>query len=195
LGILLELEPPREKYYHGWGEKCLGAKLTICSWTLTFPDITGRPTSFTFDLVSGESPLILGQEVRQYCNTFNLSEQKYICMQRPTDKQERYVFTYLVPTDSRLRIDLAPHPLSVKSTLLGNVHTTAKRTPLAFCKRVHRYTHATPEQMRTLCKDANMLDEALLKAIDTVFKACEVCAKNGKAITKSLPHARQSSIQ
>lgn len=104
----------------------------------------------------------------------------YICMRRPTDNGERYLYTYLISEDTRLRLDLAPHPLSVKRTLLGNIHTTAKRAPLVFCKRVHRYTHAPPEQMKSLCKEANMLDADLIEAIDKVFNACEVCAKNGR---------------
>lgn len=180
LGITLSLDPPRERYYQGWGEDCLGAKLIVCSWTLTTQDIAGKPTALTFDLVQGKSPLIIGQDIRQYCNTFNLTEQKYIRLKRPTDDAERYLYTYLVPGDSRLRLDVAPHPLSVKRTLLGNIHSSAKRAPLTLCKRIHRYTHATPEEMRVLCKDANMLDDALDEAIDKVFAACEVCAKNGR---------------
>lgn len=133
LGIKLVLEPPRERYYLGWGEECLGQKPIICSWTLTLHDVTGKPTSFTFDLVRGSSPLILGQDIRQYCNTFNLSAQKYVCMRRPTENGDRYLYTYLVAEDSRLCLDLAPHPLSVTKTLLGNIHTTAKRAPLVFC--------------------------------------------------------------
>lgn len=195
LGIHLTQDPPRDTYYHGWGENCLDARPIVCSLTLTVQDVTGKPTSFTFDLVHGKSPLILGQDVRQHCNTFNLTEQRYIRIKRPTDDAERYTFTYIIPEDSRLRLDIAPHPLSVKRTLLGNIHAGVKRAPLVFCKRVHRYTHATPEEMRILCKDANMLDEALEQAIDKVFAACEICAKNGRPKSSrkvSLTHVNEA---
>lgn len=74
LGIPLKLEPPREKHLHGWGDQCLGARMTVCSWTLTILDTTGKPTAFTFDLVSGSSPLIIGMDVRAHCNTYNLGD-------------------------------------------------------------------------------------------------------------------------
>ena len=194
MGIPFEVEPPREKYYHGWGDECYGARLTICSWTITIHDINGKPTAFTFDLVSGSSPLILGQDVREHCNTFNLTDQRYIQMRRPHDDAHRYLFTYLVPTDQRLRLDIAPHPRSSKKTLLGNIHTSVKREPLAFCKRVHRYTHATPEEMMILCKDADMMGPELEDAIKRVFGACEICAKNGRPLPSkkvSLTHVNQ----
>lgn len=165
---------------HGWGEDCLGAKPIVCSWTLTIHDVTGKPTALTFDLVQGNSPLIVGMDVRAYCNTYNLGDQKYISLKRPTDTQQRTLFTYLVPDDSRLRLDIAPHPLSFVSTLLGNVSTTAARTPLVFIKRIHRYTHATKEEMKTLCQDANILNDQLNDTIEKVFDACEVCTKNGR---------------
>ena len=169
--------------------------MTVCSWSITVHDNAGKPTSFTFDLVPGNSPLILGQEVRAYCNTFNLAEQRYIQMRRTYDDDYRYLFTYIVPQDRRLRLDLAPHPLSTKETLLGNIHANAKRQPLAFCKRVHRYAHATPEEMKTLCMEAGMLDDELTAAIERVFQACEVCAKNRRPPPSkkvSLSHVSQA---
>ena len=70
LGIPLSLEPPWERYYHGWGQDCLNAKMTVCSWTMTVQDTRSKPTSFTFDLVEGNAPLILGMDIRQYTNTY-----------------------------------------------------------------------------------------------------------------------------
>ena len=195
LGIPFEIDPPRERYYHGWGDECLGARMIVYSWTITIHDVHGKPTSFTFDLVSGNSPLILGQEIREHCNTFNLANEKYIQMRRPHDDDYRYHYTYLLPSDRRLRLDIAPHPMFTKRTLLGNIHTNAKRQPLAFSKRVHRYTHATADEMKLLCKEADMLDKQLEAAIEQVCNACDVCAKNGRPVpTKkvSLTHVNQA---
>lgn len=177
LSIPLELDPPREHYMHGWGDKCLGARSITSSWTLTIQDTQGKPTSLTFDLVTGSSPLIVGNDVRKYCNTYNLENQPYLRIRRPTDDSDRYLFTYLVPEDNRSRIDIAPHPLSAKTTLLGNIHTTSARKPLAFSKRVHRYTHAPAAEMKRLCTEAGLFSKELEKAIDKVCAACEVCAK------------------
>lgn len=172
--------------------------MTVCSWTLNTYDTTGKLTSLTFDLVPGTSPLILGMDIRAYCNTFNLGDQKYIKMQRPHDNAERILFTYLVPEDKRLRLDIAPHPRSVVRTLLGNIQTTAQRTPMTFCKKIHRYTHATKDEMRTLCQDARMLDPELEQAIENVCDACEICAKNGepkRSKKVSLTHVNEAFNQ
>ena len=138
--------------------------------------------------------MILGMDGRKYTNTFNLHVQRYLDMKRPTDKENRIFFTYIAEGGERLRLDIAPHPLSTASTLLGNIHTTTKRTPLAFCKRVHRYTHATADEMRDLCKDGGILNDELDNAIERVVSACDICTKNGrpKPTTKvSLSHVNE----
>lgn len=180
LGIPLVLDPPRDNYLHGWGDECLGAKPIVRSWTLTVHDVTEKPTALTFDLVQGSSPLIVGMDVRAYCNTYNLGSQRYILMKRPTDTEKRTLFTYIVPDDKRLRLDIAPHPRSVVTTLLGNICSSASRAPLVFSKRIHRYTHASKDETKSLCRDANILNEELEQAIDKVHDACEICAKNGR---------------
>lgn len=122
----------------------------------------------------------------------------YIRLKRPTDIQERILFTYILPNDCRLRLDLAPHPTSVVQTLLGTTTALTGRSPKNFCKIVHRYTHATEHDMRELCKDADILDPALDAAIKAVCDACKVCAKNGlpKSSRKvSLSHVNEAFNQ
>lgn len=134
-------------------------------------------------------------DVRKYCNTFNLATQRYIEMCRPTDNADRVFYTYLVPNDSRLRLDVAPHPLATVGTLLGNIHTTVQRTPMAFCKRIHRYTHAHPDALREICANARILSEPLDHAIAKVSAACKVCTKNGlpmPARKVSLTHVNEA---
>lgn len=101
-------------------------------------------------------------------------------MKRPTDKHERFLYTYLVSDDNRLRLDISPHPYSMVNTLLGNVHTTSVRAPLAFCKRIHRYTHASESEMQKLCSDASIMIKSMKDAVRAVCDACEICAKNGR---------------
>ena len=55
-----------------------------------------------------------------------------------------------------------------------------KRTPLAFSKKIHRFTHAPPDEIKDLCYNAGILDDELSNAIDTVAAECEVCVKNGR---------------
>ena len=163
--------------------------MITCSWTLTVRDTTGKPTALTFDLVSGQSPLIIGMDIRAHCETFNRDAQKYIRMKRPMDVQKRVLFTYLVSSDRRLRLDIAPHPQSVVGTLLGNIQSSHKRTPGIFRRRIHLYIHASEREMKELCRGAGMMTAELGKAIEEVCAACEVCAKNGAP-----KHSRKVSL-
>lgn len=55
-----------------------------------------------------------------------------------------------------------------------------KRTPLAFSKKLYRFTYAQADEMKNICKTAGILDKSLSKAIDRVSDACKVCTKNGR---------------
>lgn len=98
----------------------------------------------------------------------------------PITSLEPYLPTWCRTTANSVRIDVAPHLLATVGTLLGNIHTTARRAPMAFCKRVHRYTHAHPTELRELCEDAGILDKNLDDLISQVSAACEICNKNGR---------------
>lgn len=164
--------------------------MTVSSWTLTIPNTKGLPTSLTFHLVPGSSPLVVCIDMRAYCDTFNLGQQKYIRMKRPTDKQERCLSTYLVKHDNHRRLDISLHPKSKVSTLLGSVHITAKRAPLAFCKKIHRYTHSSKEEMSAICEDAGLMSDKMGPSIDAVCQASGQERKT-KAVAQSFPHPRQ----
>ena len=110
-------------------------------------------------------------------------------MRRPSDTETRIFFTYLVPGDDRLRLDIALHTLASVSTLLGNVHSKATWAPMTFCKRIHRYTHAPEDELRHICHDAGILTPQLDEAIREVSAACEICAKNGRP-----KHSRKVSL-
>lgn len=52
-------------------------------------DTCGKPTMLTFDLVEGESPLIVGLDIKRYADTLNRHEPPLIIFKRPTDTSER----------------------------------------------------------------------------------------------------------
>lgn len=147
LGINLVLDEPRDVYLHGWGDKCADAKIVKCSWSVTTHDIKGLPTTLTFDLVDGESPLILGLDVKRYANTYNLSSPPYVEFRRPSDNRPRKILTYFGDGDSRLRLEIVPHQYSTSASLMANAHG---RTDLSIAKKVHRFTHAHADEMKAL---------------------------------------------
>lgn len=194
LGIALALEPAREIYFHGWGATCSDAKPIRCSWTLTVLDAEGKPLSLTFDLVSGDSPLIVGLDVTQYTNTMNLSRPRYVTFHRPEDKSPRRMLTYVDDFDdqARLRLEIIPHKKSTITSLMANIMS---RPELCVAKKIHRYTHATSDEMKDLYKGAGILTTKLSEAFDKVYKACEICCRNGRPLNSkklSLTHVNKA---
>jgi hypothetical protein len=50
-------------FYHGYGEVCSDAKITIAIWRLPLVDLNGKPFSIPFYVVQGSSPLLLGNSI------------------------------------------------------------------------------------------------------------------------------------
>lgn len=61
--------------------------------------VNRKPNKVTFDLMQGESPLIMGHDVKQYSNTVNLAESPTTTFWRPMDTCERTFFTYIIKDD------------------------------------------------------------------------------------------------
>ena len=95
LGVPLYLEPIHRPYWHGWGDQCNDQKRVLYNWRVTVNDIHGNPTAFVFDLVDGESPLIVGLNLKKHADTLNRARPPRICFQRPCDTSERTFYTYI----------------------------------------------------------------------------------------------------
>lgn len=148
-------------------------------------DIYGHPIALNFDLVRGDSPLIVGLDVTQFANIINTEEPRHMELQRPTDTRTLSLFTYVSCEDAssrtqRLRIEIIPHARSSVTTLMANINTLGTRKPLALSKKLHRFTHAPAGEIKSMCRTAGILNGDLSRAIDIVDRECEVCAKNGR---------------
>lgn len=203
LGIQLQLSPIRKSYMHGWGSSCHGAKPTACSWTFTTTDINNRATDLTFDLIRGSSPLILGLRVIQFSNQLGSSAniQLYISISGPTDKQPRLFHTYIRTDDRgsdlsiRKRIRLSPSWDTNACALPSKFSINARRSPLVLSRKLHRFTHPHPDEVKRIGRDAGILAKPLDDAIIKVDEAGEVCAKSGtpKPLRKvSLAHINEN---
>lgn len=149
-------------------------------------DIYGHPIALNFDLVRGDSPLIVGLDVTQFANIINTEKPRYMELRRPTDSRTLSLFTYVGCEDAngraqRLRIEIIPHARSSVTTLMANINTLGTRKPLALSKKLHRFTHAPAGEIKSMCRTAGILDGSLSRAIDIVDRECEVCAKNGRS--------------
>jgi len=113
-------------------------------------------------------------------NTYNLRDPTYVKILRPNDKTPRYLFTYLFEGENRLRLHVSPHAMSTATSLLGNAARLSSRNPLIFAKKIHRFTHAGVPALKMLCKQADILNEGLSKALIKVMSSCDIRASSGR---------------
>lgn len=64
MGMKVMVEPPRERYHHGWGQDCAEAKPVVCTWTILVMKINDRPTLLHFCPIEGVSLLMIGLDVK-----------------------------------------------------------------------------------------------------------------------------------
>lgn len=179
LGIDMHLEAPQEVYRHGWGHEGSNAKDIIYTWRLTVNDIYEKPTTFSFDLVDGYSPLIVGLDLKQHSDTINRCKRKHIIFQRPYDTSPRTFYTYLSQDEGnndRLRLNLIAHKNSTYKSLLGR---KGKHIDANAIKKIHRFTHATAKEMKSILTDAGIQDKHIHDICDRVYDSCDICASSG----------------
>ena len=110
-----------------------------------------------FHLVRGESPPVISLDVTQYANFINNEIPRYISIKRPTDTRALAFFTYITTEGSdvktqRLRLEIPSHKDLSITSLMPNISTLGKRTPLDFSKNIHRFTHANADEIKHICK-------------------------------------------
>ena len=170
LAIPMVLKPPHESYQHGWGQRCADAKPIHYTWDLSVNDINSKHTVMTFDLVEGFSPIIVGLDVKRLSDTVNRQTPSFIVFQRPTDTGERTFHTYIAKDEDhndRIRFDILPHSRSTARSLLG---TKVPRQELNMVKKVHRFTHASPKEMKGLFEDAKLTTGGIIQACEKLHR-------------------------
>lgn len=180
LAIPFEVQNPRDIYMHGWGTECANAKQIRCTWELTVMDAHNWPVTFTFDLVDGRSPLIIGLDLKQYADTYNRDMPRIILFRRPGDVREYKMYTYIATDlndNPRLRLEIAPHAKSSIHTLMA---TADKRRELTMAKRIHRFGHASSKDMAKMMKHTGYDMKRITEACDKVFSSCAICASSGR---------------
>lgn len=164
--------------------KCADAKLVKYCWNLTVPYAGGNPATFTFDIANARSPPIIGVDLKLYADTCNLPKKATISFGRPNDVRQFVFFTYIASgqtRNQRLRIDIAPHSRLTIRSLMANL---TKSHDFNLAKRIHRYTHANAEEIKTLLRDAGRLSTSTEFACEKVYKNCKICASSGRPVEK-----------
>lgn len=104
-------ERPKYKYKRGWGHEGLSPQTVVCSWTMAFQDMNGKPTELNFDLFNDDAPLSIGMDVQRFCKTNFIDEPPILTIRRPIDTEPRTVQLYLSgdsPLQLRRRVLIVP---------------------------------------------------------------------------------------
>ena len=176
-------------YRRGWGDKSLGAKPVVCSWTLNIADLRGNPTTLTFELFDEDSPLSVGLNDKQCSVTDLLSATPTLTLARPQDRMHRTIPIYLddVGTEGthgqlkrRLLLDVVGFrtAASLPASSVSTPRTNMRPTTLG--KRIHRYSHAPVGETKRLLALAGMLTPELAEEVDQVAANCDICAMSGQ---------------
>lgn len=163
--ILLRIARCREIYVHGWGNECLDAIPVIGTWELNTFDIKDLPCSFEFDIIRGSSPIIIGLDVGKYAIQNNLAHPPYLNVRRRSDATRRAFDTYVSadagsPLSDRIQGAILPRlQASVTALISSSLARTIERSPNLVLKRIHRLTHTTAAQIKSVCDHAGVLTD------------------------------------
>lgn len=169
LGRKLNLDEPRAVYQRGWGPNAADMAEVIASWSLTMQDLNDRTTTITFDVMDDNSPITMGMDIKRFSITDNTSEPKKLIIHRPSDKEKRVLQTYIAQSDplqARLRLMVIPK-MELNSAMLGEVRRPDNIRPLTMAKRLHALTHAAPDELIRICREARWSSDELEEKSDT----------------------------
>lgn len=134
----------------------------------------------------------------RYSKANNRDHRGVVTFHSPSDKGERSFETYVAPDrqrNERSRIIIVPYP---EETLLSLMASFTKRPALNMVTKMHRYTHATAEEMQNIFDDARIINKDVDAACRKEFEACDICASSGEPQKKkkiSISHVNEALNQ
>lgn len=150
-------------FYHGYGEACSDARLTIGIWNLPLVDLNGVEFRIPFYVFLGSGPLLLGNSVLRYSRIDGPKHLLIITEKAGLSTTPLILQTY---TTASLRTHLHVIPCrtdqmctffqSVSSFTASAYSHRSKPSNARDCRqfalRLHGATHLSLADMRTLCK-------------------------------------------
>lgn len=126
--------------------------------------------------MDGESPLLVGIDLKKFSNSNEMENEHNFIFKSPTDTKQR-VFNTDIAKDQKLNprlwLDLAPCSGSTVGSLMQGI---VRNKDLNIVKKVHRFTHGTAQEMKSLFTDAGILTPNISNACDKVHSSCAICA-------------------
>ena len=203
MGIDFKLEPlDCQPFWHGYGEKCSDSQLTIGIWRMPITDVNGTQVLIPFYITPGYGILLLGNEI---CHKSNIMGSENIIIVprgvRVLSQKELVFKTFAEPVGTedaggmRTYLFVVPSKTRFFKTWFSSSNSfvgsqdpsplgdlTDKTQADKFAKKLHVYSHLAPDDMKTLCKRAGVLNRVLSTAIDEAFRRCNSCQSTGRPL-------------
>jgi hypothetical protein len=195
LGISPELLPlDCPPFYHGYGEQCSNASLTIGIWALPLIDLNGFAFQIPFYVFQGTGPLLLGNSVLRYSQ---IDGPKNLVIITPASGLATSPLVLQTYTTASLRTHLHVIPcrqdhlstfFSSVSAFTRSPHSTRSKPSNArdcrrFALRLHSATHLSLGDMQTICKRSGVWNPILDQCLANAVSICQSCQMTGR------PHA------
>lgn len=161
----------RNHYQHGWGAEFHDGQMVKCTWKPTEMDIQSRPVNFSFDLIEGSSPIIIGLDVKQHAETWSRTGPRTFMCERPSEIHVHTIHTYVVQDTRRnyqSRLQIVPHSRSSLSTIMSSNN----KKEIQMSKQIHRFGHACAKDLKLLMKPTNYNEEKVKITWLKVKSAC-----------------------
>lgn len=182
LGLPLVFKPVKETYMHGWGNIMADPKPVVCTWPVTFSDNEGNQFRINFDIVEGDEPLLIGDNILRHSNHMRLVDKPRLEIMTPRMKSKSIFHTYSNKGESRPRLQVVPPTNRQKCSMVTN--SVQYKKDLAMVQKVHNYSngHAPKHEIRRLIELAKIMSPSVEKAINEVVRNCEVCSRSGNPL-------------
>lgn len=122
------------------------------SWSLTVMEFPIRPVTLQFDLVDGNFPLILFQDIGQHADTCNRQTPKTIKLKTPNDVYPYTLHTFIsadAQGNLRSTVQIVPYKNSILHAIIPS---TSNHQELSMANNVHKFVHAIAQDMKALLK-------------------------------------------
>jgi hypothetical protein len=178
-------------FYHGYGEACSDARLTIGIWNLPLVDLNGVEFRIPFYVFLGSGPLLLGNSVLRNSRIDGPKHLLIITEKAGLSTTPLILQTYTTDT-LRTRLHVIPCRTDHMCTFFQSVSSfTAStyshrskpsnaRDCRQFAFRLHGATHLSLADMRTLCKRSGVWTPGLDQALSNAVSICQSCQLTGR---------------
>ena len=170
----MKFEKKVNSYVHGWGPSMADPKAVICSWVLPLTDIYGKPHKITFDIVEGDDPLVIGDNILKHSNHIRLLDVPQLEIKMPGQKSKAVFNSYTKTGEDRPRL------LVVEGHKRSFAGKKNEDEDLKQVLKVHQYSHSPKHDNTRLFERAGQLTPGILRYIDQIVDSCSVCVQSNQ---------------